>query len=186
MDMGIVLRKFVNFEIIFYASEISRDMSQSNFAERLHKGMRKVPGWLCTTVCLAVILYLTLYPDPFGDEELPLFPGADKIVHGLMFFGLTLCMLFDYMRQRGWKMLSLPAISLISLIGMGIGIGIEYLQEAMDMGRGKGFWDMAADAFGAISAGALWILIGGSVKLTDEELHRGEKDLKGSSEINEK
>lgn len=162
-------------------------MTNTIFAERLHKWMRSVPRWLCTVVCLLAILYLTLVPDPLGDEDLPLFPGADKLVHGLMFFGLTLCMLFDDMRSRGWRMLSLPAISLISLIGMGIGIGIEYLQEAMDLGRGKEFWDMVADAFGAIAAGTLWILVGGTIRLTDEELHRDEqRDLKGSSEINEK
>lgn len=149
--------------------------------------MRKVPRWLCTVVCLLAILYLTLMPDPFGDQDLPLFPGADKVVHGLMFFGLTLCMLFDEMRARGWRMLTLPVISLISIIGMGVGIGIEYLQDAMHLGRGKEFWDMVADAFGAIAAGTLWILISGTIALTDEEIHRhDEEQLKGSSEIHEK
>lgn len=154
---------------------------------KIHKWMHRVPHWLCTVLCLGVILYLTLMPDPLGDEELPLFPGADKIAHGLMFFGLTLCMLFDAMRVHGWSPLSLPAISVISLIGMGAGIGIEYLQEVMDLGRGKEFWDMAADAFGAIAAGALWILIGGSLTLTEDEIKDRERErLKGSSEIHEK
>lgn len=162
-------------------------MVTNAFPEKLHAWMKRVPRWLFTVVCLLVILYLTLMPDPLGDEELPLFPGADKIVHGLMFFGLTICMLFDEMRARGWKVLSLPVISLISLIGMGVGIGIEYLQEAMDLGRGKEFWDMVADAFGAISAGALWILFGGAITLTDEELHRiSNSELRGTSEIHEK
>lgn len=154
---------------------------------KIHKWMQRVPHWLCTVLCLGVILYLTLMPDPLGDEELPLFPGADKIAHGLMFFGLTLCMLFDAMRVHGWRPLSLPAISVISLIGMGAGIGIEYLQDVMDLGRGKEFWDMAADAFGATAAGALWILIGGSLTLTEDEIKDRERErLKGSSEIHEK
>lgn len=162
-------------------------MTSNNFAERLHEFMRKVPHWLCSVLCLAVILYLTLVPDPLGEEELPLFPGADKMFHGLMFFGLTLCMLFDCMRTRGWRKLSLPIISLISLIGMGAGIGIEYIQEAMGIGRTKEFWDMVADAFGAIAAGTLWILTSGFITLTDKEL-REEKNpgFRGSSEIREK
>lgn len=155
-------------------------------ATRLHKWMRKVPHWLCTVLCLMAILYLTLMPDPLGDEDLPLFPGADKIVHALMFFGLTLCMLFDAMRARGWRKLPLPAVSLISLVGMGVGIGIEYLQDAMGLGRGKEFLDMVADAFGAIAAGALWLLIGGSLTLTEDELKMRDGNLKGSAEIHEK
>ncbi|MDE6010877.1 MAG: hypothetical protein K2F87_05500 [Muribaculaceae bacterium] len=159
-------------------------MQTKPFAERIHRIMRRVPRWILTAVCLGVILYLTLVPDPLGDEDLPWFPGADKLVHGIMFFGLTLCMLVDAMRSRGWRRLSLPVISLISIIGMSAGIGIEYLQDAMGLGRGKEFGDMVADAFGAIVAGVLWIFVGESVELTEEEHHQ--TDLRGSSEIKEK
>ena len=144
-------------------------MNHTQFTERLHRFFSHVPAWIFSIICLLAILYLTLMPDPFGDQELPLSPGADKLVHELMFFGLTLCMLFDTLRSHGWKGLSLPVISLLSLVGMATGIGIEYLQEGMHLGRGLEYWDMAADAFGAIAAGALWTLMESFLTLTDEE-----------------
>lgn len=166
-------------------------MNDSNptLIERIHGWMRRVPRWIFTIVCMLAILYLTLMPDPLGEEKIPLFPGADKIAHALMFFGLTLCMLFDYMRSHGWKKPSLPRISLMSLIGMGIGIGIEYIQRWMALGRGFETADMVADAAGAIAAGMLWTLAGGVLQLTDAELQAlrdASGQMKGSSELREK
>lgn len=137
--------------------------------EKIHRILRPVPHWLLTVVCLLAILYLTLVPDPLGDEEIPLFDGADKLVHGIMFFGLVLCALVDAQRVRGWRPLSLPLISLITLLGMGIGIGIEYLQFHMDLGRGMETADMIADAAGAVIAGTMWIFVGGILRMTDSE-----------------
>lgn len=128
--------------------------------------LERVPHWLLSAVCLLVILWLTLVPDPLGDTELPLFPGADKVVHGLMFFGLTLCFLIDLKRSRGWKKLGLPQISFATIVGMLIGIGIEFLQP--EVGRSFEFWDMGADAFGAVFAGTLWTLVDGILTIDDK------------------
>lgn len=125
--------------------------------------MSRVPHWLLTAVCLAAILYLTLVPDPLGDDSPSLFEGADKVAHGIMFFGLVLCALFDAQRARGWRAVPLPGVALATVLGMGAGIGIEYLQRAMDLGRGFEGADMAADAVGAVVAGALWTFIGGAL-----------------------
>ncbi len=131
--------------------------------------MRRVPRWLFTGICLAVILYLTLMPDPLGHNDAPLFPGADKVVHGIMFFGLTLCMLFDALRARGWRRLPLPLTALITLIGIGVGIAIEYIQLAMALGRGFEYPDMIADAFGACVAGALWTLFSDKISTISDD-----------------
>ncbi|MDE5653654.1 MAG: VanZ family protein [Muribaculaceae bacterium] len=124
--------------------------------------MKWLPTWLPTLLCVAAILWLTLAPHPLGDQKLPMFPGADKIAHALMFFVFTLCVLLDTLHMRRCRRLQLPIVALISFIGMGMGVGIEYLQAAMHMGRSFEFMDMAADAFGAILAGAVWILIDNS------------------------
>lgn len=138
--------------------------------EKLHAAMRRVPHWILSVVCLAVILWLTLAPHPLGEEEIPLFPGADKIAHGLMFFALTLCLCFDALRRRGWRAPGLPLVSALTLAAMLTGIGIELVQPCF--GRGFEFWDMCADAFGAVVAGSLWVLIGGALGLTDGERRR--------------
>ena len=151
----------------------------------LHRHVRKVPSWVFSIVCLGAVLWLTLSPHPLGDNDFNYFFGIDKVAHIIMFMGLTLCFLFDAMRARNWHTLSLPEISLWSLAGMSIGILTEYLQATMNIGRAFEYPDMIADAFGAILAGALWILIGGTLRLTDEEIreHENEK-LQGSSDIN--
>lgn len=127
--------------------------------ERLRAFMKRVPVWLPTLICLCVILWLSLSPRPFGDMDIPSVIDLDKLAHMLMFFGFTLCVLFDTMHARNCRRLSLVAVALISFIGLGLGAGIEYLQGAMDCGRSFEYADMIADAFGAVLAGALWILI---------------------------
>ena len=128
---------------------------------------------MLSVLCLSVILWLTLFPDPLGDTDIPLFPGADKLAHGLMFFGLTLCMLVDLKRKRGWKELQLPQISIVTLIGMLIGIGIEFLQPLV--GRSFEFLDMGADAFGAVLAGTLWTFADGALTIDNEVRRRSKK-----------
>lgn len=132
-------------------------------AARIHSFMKRVPEWALSIICFLIICWLTLVPHPVGDFDVMLFPGFDKVMHGVMFFGLTLSMLFDAMRQRQWKELSLPVISLIAFIGMGIGIGIEFLQEMMQAGRGREWLDMAADIIGAVVAASLWMVISGGL-----------------------
>lgn len=50
---------------------------------------------LPTALCTAAILYITIAPHPAGEELVPVFPGYDKVIHGIMFFGLTLCVCVD-------------------------------------------------------------------------------------------
>lgn len=153
-------------------------------AEKLRMRLKWLPGWLPTIVCFVLILYLTLMPEPLGDRDLMLFPGFDKVVHGIMFFGLTLCMLFDAMRSRDWKALSLPLISLIVFIGGAAGIIIEYLQKVMELGRGLELWDMMADVIGAVIAGTIWIFLQQGIAHADEELQKHKHDdLCGSSDL---
>lgn len=148
--------------------------------ERLHNFMHKVPHGLFSLLCLAAILWLTLAPHPLGENEIELFDGADKVVHGIMFFGLTLCMLFDLQRMRQWRRLTLPLIAVVTFVSMGIGTGIEYLQVALDGGRQWEFLDIVADTFGSVAGAAIWMFVGGSLGLTRNELvapvsHDGEK-----------
>lgn len=139
---------------------------------RLQEWMKRVPDWILSIVCLGVILWLTLSPDPLGDVDTQWFEGVDKVVHGIMFFGLTLCFLIDAKRARGWQRLKLPAIGAFTLLGMLIGMGIEFLQPAF--GRGFEFWDMGADAFGAVLAGTIWTFVDGILTMDDNYKARHE------------
>lgn len=108
---------------------------------------------------LAAILWLTLSPSPLGEEEIPIFPGADKLVHGIMFFGLSAALLFDTARVSRGGRLSVVAVAGIAAVATGVGVLIEYLQRWMQLGRSFDVIDMWSDAAGALVAASLWILI---------------------------
>lgn len=118
-----------------------------------------IPAWVLTTLCLIAILWLTLNPSPTPDVDLPLFPGADKLIHAIMFGALTFTACFDYEKFRGnrsRKSILTPLI--MAAASTATGIGIEFLQQAMALGRSFEIADMAADAVGAFSAASIVIL----------------------------
>ena len=46
-----------------------------------------------------VILYATLVPDPVGVDDLPSLPHVDKLIHAVMFGGLTGAVAFGFVRS---------------------------------------------------------------------------------------
>ncbi|MDE6400820.1 MAG: VanZ family protein, partial [Muribaculaceae bacterium] len=88
-----------------------------------------------------------------------LFPGADKVVHAMMFGFLAIMILFDRQRKDGWRTLSVPFIFLGAALSILMGVGIEVAQLKMDMGRGYEVADMVADAVGVAICSLSWILL---------------------------
>lgn len=114
-----------------------------------------LPRWILTAVVMAAIIYLTLVPRPLPDVDIPLFPGADKLVHAIMFGGLAGAITLDWVRLRGVTGLTCKCLSAIALIATLTGGVIELLQLWMAMGRGCELWDFVADGAGAVSG--VWI-----------------------------
>ncbi len=113
--------------------------------------LREIPVYQPTLAVICLILYLTLLPQPFGDEELPLFPGADKIAHFMMFGGLTGTFIYD--RWRCGLPLSLRAAWITALCSAAFGAVVEWLQFSMHLGRsGNDIFDAMANAAGAFLA----------------------------------
>lgn len=110
-------------------------------------------------ITVALILWLTLAPHPTGDLEIPLFPGADKIVHGIMFVFLSIIVLLDIMKHRDWQPLGLVTVSVVSLLCAVFGIGIEIAQRAMGLGRSFEILDILADTAGAVLGGGIWAVL---------------------------
>lgn len=126
--------------------------------KRFHRICGHIPSWLPTLLTLGLILWLTLSPDPTG-SQLPTFPGADKIVHALMFGFLATVLMFDWQRLHAWHPLKAPAIWALAAISALVGVAVEFAQRAMDMGRAFEWTDMIADAAGAFLAAAAWMLL---------------------------
>lgn len=131
---------------------------------KIQQAVERWPAWILTIVVSLAILYLTLWPDPLPDDTPELFPGVDKVVHALMFGGLTLVVLLDRQRlsarhQKKWSPLRGSFVWATALISSLSGTIIEFLQRAMDMGRGFEAGDIAADAAGSFLFASLWLLL---------------------------
>jgi len=110
-----------------------------------------IPAYQPTAAVLVAILYLTLLPQPLGEEDISLFDGADKVVHFIMFGGLTGTFVFD--RFRISRPLSLRGALTAAFVSAMLGALVEYLQYAMQMGRaGNDIYDALANTLGAFTA----------------------------------
>ena len=106
--------------------------------------MSGVPRWLMSLVVIAAIAYLTLVPSPLPEPPTPLFDGADKVVHGLMFLVLAWCLNRDISRRK----LLVAAVAAFALATAYGGL-IEVLQGTMQLGRSADVLDFVADVAGA-------------------------------------
>lgn len=127
--------------------------------EKIKAVLSHIPKWLMTGVVLALVLWFTLAPHPTGQVNIPLFPGADKIVHGIMFGVLAFVCCVDLMRSHGWRQLSLAAIGCVGIGTAVLGVVIEVIQEKMGLGRTMEIMDMLADAAGALTACVIWAVL---------------------------
>lgn len=125
---------------------------------KLKKAIQNLPPWFLTGITLVVILWLTLSPRPFGSLHPPLFPGADKLAHALMFGFLVAMNAFDRSRQTEFRPLSPLFLILCAVFSSSLGVAIEYLQEAFHTGRAFEYLDMTADSCGAFASAFLWLL----------------------------
>lgn len=124
---------------------------------RFHSIAHRIPAWLPTIFAVGLLLWLTLASRPLGDNDVQLFPGADKLAHALMFGGTAAALLFDLQKHCGWRPLGWLQIIEIAVAISLAGVAIEFAQEAMGDGRSFEEADMAADAIGAFAVAFLWI-----------------------------
>lgn len=103
-----------------------------------------------TILTAALILWLTLAPHPVGAVHVTLFPGADKVVHFLMFATLTAAALADTYRIS--SQLTKGRIGIIILSVSLFAFFDEWAQYAMSMGRTAEISDLIADITGALVA----------------------------------
>lgn len=114
------------------------------------KHLHWIPVYQLTLAVGIVILYLTLLPKPFGEEDIPLFPYADKVAHCCMFGGLAFTYIFE--RKRGGNPLNIRQAIIAAAVVSVFGICIEFIQDAMNLGRSGDWTDGIADTVGAFAA----------------------------------
>jgi VanZ family protein len=107
---------------------------------------------------LVVVMYvgciaaLSLMP-PQDLPRVPLFNGADKVVHFMMYFLFSI--LFCWALNTG---LSCPGLFFIVSVTVGWGALMEYLQLIMHIGRSFSWSDILANSLGVLSGVAIYKL----------------------------
>lgn len=114
----------------------------------------RIPKFVSSIAVVLVVLYLTLFPDPFSGTKVPMFPGADKVVHFVMFFSVAACFYLDFGRTNMFSG-KLKLGLFCFFIALVLGGFIEIMQFAMNLGRSGDVVDWAADAVGALIGIAL-------------------------------
>ena len=117
-----------------------------------------MPAWLLSIVTMLAIFWLTLAPKPLGDDTPMLFPGADKVVHGIMFGFLGIMMMLDWQRKHGWLVVYPQRIFICATMSAILGVIIEFAQAGMGLGRGFEYGDMVADTIGAYVFAIFWLV----------------------------
>ncbi len=125
--------------------------------EKIRNVFNSIPPWLPTALTVALILWLTLAPDPLGDNKPMLFEGADKIVHAIMFGFLAAVILLDRQRSIRWRRVSTGTAVVAAVVSTLLGIVVEVAQLKMGLGRGFEIADMISDAAGAAIAAFIWL-----------------------------
>lgn len=108
-----------------------------------------IKKWALTIVALVVFAWLTLAPHPLPDNDVgKWFEGIDKVVHGLMLWGITCSVIFDYKRAGGKLTLRCAALLFICLLLLSV--ADELAQTAMGIGRTGDVFDLIADMVGIV------------------------------------
>lgn len=108
-------------------------------------------NYLLSVIILCIIGYLTLFYSS-GNNEIGKIPHIDKVVHFLMFFGLSWAFSFDYTRIHIDRKHNDYRMILISLLPAVLFGGItEIIQGVYIEGRSGDIFDFFADILGAVS-----------------------------------
>ena len=108
--------------------------------------MDRLPDFLASAIVLGVVLYAVLTPNP-PSSDLFAFPYADKLVHFLMFGGLSATVIWDYGRRTGRS--GLKEWLVVGAICGIFGFLTEWMQDIEGAGRAADWLDGVADVAGA-------------------------------------
>lgn len=110
--------------------------------------MKFLKQWWPTLIVVGVIVYATLSNDPTPDMKITLFPGADKLIHAIMFGGFAGAMAFDWQRAHKEVLLSRRRMMQFCLIAAGAGILDEISQIYLTVARSGEVLDYVGDCVG--------------------------------------
>lgn len=114
--------------------------------------VKKIIQFWKSAFVTAVILYLSFAPS-VAFKNVPSFENDDKLVHVFMYFGLTIILIFDFLKSGKKSNINQPKFVLVCLIYPAIFGGlIEILQPIIAFPRAASWFDWIADLIGVLIA----------------------------------
>ncbi len=111
-----------------------------------------IPTGILSLVVTALVVYLSLASDPFDVNELPTFPGFDKLCHFIMYFALECAYLLDYAKLKLPHHTRLNIELALTATAAVIGLLMEVAQLVWTSYRHFDTMDWAADVAGTVVA----------------------------------
>ena len=111
----------------------------------------KILKYACPPILVAAIIFYLcclITPDDIPDAS---WPYTDKVVHFLMYFGLSGVASFGYIYGEKGRIIILKLIVFAILLPIIYGGLIEIIQEYYFEGRGGDWFDFLADALGSLT-----------------------------------
>jgi VanZ family protein len=112
-------------------------------------GAGSAAWWIASGAYALVIFALSSQPDPLGVQRLP--PFADKIIHALVFGGLSFVLHMAWRRSFPGRPWFWPVIVITALYGLS-----DEIHQSFVPGRFMDAWDLMADTVGACAV--QWVL----------------------------
>lgn len=105
-----------------------------------------------TLICLAMLLFLSLFNPPSDGPQLAL--GVDKLVHFGMYFGTCATLWWEYVRRH--RRLDVRRMGLCAVVlPVALGGALELVQEFATTWRGGDWADFLANSLGVLAAALL-------------------------------
>jgi len=133
------------------------DKTQMN---KIKKLIHTIPAGIPSVLIVALDAYLSLASHPVP-SSIPTFEGADKVVHFLLYFIITLVFTYDYAKHKFPHHTVLNKELLLMVLAMLLGLVMESMQLGFTEERSFEYYDIVANAAGAATGFGvqrLWLM----------------------------
>lgn len=111
--------------------------------------IKAIPVGILSALAILIVAYLSLDPNPLGDNDFHLFPGADKVAHFLMYLVTACIFIFDHAKFKLPHHTKLDMELLFMCCAMLLGLLMEIGQLVLSNGRSYDLLDLIANCLGA-------------------------------------
>ncbi|MFZ5862226.1 MAG: VanZ family protein [Nitrospirota bacterium] len=120
---------------------MSHEANRSRLVRRI-MAAGSAAWWTASGAYAVAIFVFSSQSTPLGVEHLP--PFTDKLIHALVFGGLSWCLCMAWQRSFPGCPAAWPVITMTALYGLS-----DEIHQSFVPGRSMDTWDLAADTVGA-------------------------------------